>query len=198
MNDLTVSREQAIVREIASCTKAVRKGLDAALRIGELLTEVKASGVPFLKWVEQHCTFTVMSANRYMRAFEACKLNVTLSLQDLTITELAALAPSQRPAPAPAPAPAAKIKVEDMPRVHVKIDRSEDFVDQGGSVSSSSASDKLKERWDELFRPHSEVGLAFMKFCFSRAYHPDAGIVSKDGKLMSEINGFITILQADL
>lgn len=84
---------------------------------------------------------------------------------------------------------------EQRRRIEESLKDYEDEPDhERGTMPTDRAQDKLKEQWDALFQPDNEAGLALMRFCFNRAYHPDAGVLSKNGVLLSEINGLITLL----
>lgn len=97
MNALTVSREQEIVTELSALNgkfqKASRTAVEAGVRMGELLTEIKASvgHGNFIPWVATHCEFSQRAANLYMAAFQA-KFAATANLTgEETLVELAAL-----------------------------------------------------------------------------------------------------------
>jgi hypothetical protein len=80
-----------LVREIVSRHKrimdAMRNSVADAIRIGELLTEAKASlgHGEWLPWMEKHLPFSQMTASRYVRVFEKrdqLKLNNVFNLSD--------------------------------------------------------------------------------------------------------------------
>jgi hypothetical protein len=105
---LTKSREQEVVQELQQLSttfqKASRTAVEAGVRIGELLTEVRgdtSKNWGFGAWVEEHCDFGRAMASRYMQAFENFRI---LSIQKMqipaTLTELAAYTvPPAKPTP---------------------------------------------------------------------------------------------------
>jgi Protein of unknown function (DUF3102) len=95
-------REMA-AREInalhAQHERAHRTTLEAAVRIGELLTLVKTElkHGEWLPWIKANCTFEKSTANNYVRAYMASKLPSSGNLPEpKEIAEAAARAPSQR------------------------------------------------------------------------------------------------------
>lgn len=85
MTSLSKSKTQEIIKLHNGIAQSMRRSVEDAIRIGELLTEAKAEldhGM-FIPWIERELPFDRMTGNRYMRLFiYKDKCNNALHLQD--------------------------------------------------------------------------------------------------------------------
>jgi hypothetical protein len=156
--DKIVSFDQArAAREIKTLHEQIeqtsRATVAAAVRIGELLTEVKANlkHGQWLPWLRANCAFSQPHAAKYMRAFQAQKLSPGLSSQ--TIAEAAAAAPSQRPKSAS--------KAETSPPARCPLasgsTAEKRMSDEVAEVRASLRTESSKERFDRAVQRASKA-----------------------------------------
>lgn len=115
MKDLERARITEINSLHAENVAEAAKGIDRALRIGQLLTEQKSSmgHGAFGKWIDDNLTVTDRMARYYMKAYENRDRLKTETVSDMTIRALAA----------PEPVNVVEVKADDeaILRRHVRM-----------------------------------------------------------------------------
>ena len=215
---LTVSREQEIVQELRNLNgkfqKASRTAVEAGVRIGELLTEVKASvgHGSFIPWVNEHCEFSHKSAQRYMSAFQV-KSDATSNLTgDETITELAALGSKTQVKPKHDNKLTPELLAAHEARVKTNQAKQQATFDSFSSslkglldqtaqhmpaaiLDDASPIEYLTQAFATMLQYGGAPAAKLAKQMFSSAYHPDSGKVKHDASLMGSINKALSFLE---